>query len=382
VVSIKKKIERVITGDSKNGCDGFVLFLSMVSKIYGGTVKLRRILYKKAFLKSKRLPCPIISIGNITVGGTGKTPMAVYVAQVLKQLGYKVVIISRGYKGKAEKVGGIVSDGRALLMTPEIAGDESYMMASRLKDVPVILGKNRFKAGKLAISEFAPDVIVLDDGFQHLKLQRDLDLVLLDYRKPFGNEHLLPRGVMREPASALFCANAIILTRTDTVDNRETSSLPKKLLSYERNKPVYRTFHHPFVYKIINGEKSILENNIKETPIFSLASLKGRIAFAFSGLADNRNFLRTLKNLKCNVSGYMEFPDHHWYSDRDLKDISAAAKRSMSECLITTEKDFVRIAHKIDWSDDLFVIGIEIDFGADEKRFNSFIKEWMINQLE
>jgi tetraacyldisaccharide 4'-kinase len=187
---------------------------------------------------------------------------------------------------------------------------------------------------------------------------------------------------MREPASALFCANAIILTRTDTVDNRETSSLPKKLLSYERNKPVYRTFHHPFVYKIINGEKSILENNIKETPIFSLASLKGRIAFAFSGLADNRNFLRTLKNLKCNVSGYMEFPDHHWYSDRDLKDISAAAKRSMSECLITTEKDFVRIAHKIDWSDDLFVIGIEIDFGADEKRFNSFIKEWMINQLE
>jgi tetraacyldisaccharide 4'-kinase len=377
VISIKKRIERVITGDSRNGYDWFVLFLSMASKVYGGAVKLRRLFYKKAFLTSKRLPCPVISIGNITVGGTGKTPMTIYVAQVVKNLGYKVAIISRGYKGKAEKVGGIVSDGKVLLMTPEIAGDEPYMMANRLKHVPVIVGKNRFKAGSLAIRKFDPDVIVLDDGFQHLMLQRDLDLVLLDYRKPFGNGNLLPRGVMREPVSALLHADAIILTKSDTKNNKETSSPPKKLHSYERNKPVYRTFHHPFVYKIIHRE-----TNMKDQLRQNSDCIKGRNVFAFSGLADNHSFHRTLKSLKCNVSGFMEFPDHHPYSDRDFKDISAAAKKSMSECLITTEKDYVRIAHKIDWPDDLFVVGIEIDFGTEKKRFNSFIENWIVNRYE
>jgi len=376
-----KKIEAIIYDSGVSPHFSLRSFLSMFSKVYGGSVKLRRNFYKKAVFQSKRLPCPIISIGNITVGGTGKTPMTIYVAQVVKQLGYKVAIISRGYKGKSERVGGIVSDGRVLLMTPEIAGDEPYMMAKRLKDVPVIVGKNRFKAGRLAVRKFNPDVIVLDDGFQHLKLQRDLDLVLLDCRKPFGNGHLLPRGVMREPVSALLCADAIILTKSDTVNNNETSSLPKKLRSYERKKPVYRTFHHPFVYKTVKEEKSLFENSIQGVLRLNLASIRGRTVFAFSGLADNHNFQQTVKSLKCNVSGFMEFSDHHPYSDRDLKDISAAAKRSMSECIVTTEKDYVRIAHKIDWPDDLFVIGIEIDFGADEKRFNSYIKDWIRKTL-
>ena len=357
-------------------------FLSVVSKVYGGAVKLRRIFYKKTILTSKRLPCPIISIGNITVGGTGKTPMTIYVAQALKQLGYNVAVISRGYKGRAEKNGGIVSDGKVLLMTPEIAGDEPYMIAKKLKDVPVIVGKNRFKAGRQAISKFDPDVIVLDDGFQHLTLHRDLDIVLLDYHKPFGNRHLLPRGVMREPISALLSADAIILTKSDTVNNNETSLLIRNLRSFERKKPVYRSFHHPFVYKIINREKKIFEKNMLEAQRQNLDCIKGRTGFAFSGLADNYNFLRTLKSLKCNVSGFMEFPDHHPYSERDLDEILSAAKRSMSKCLITTEKDYVRIAHKIDWSDDLFVIGIEIDFGADKKRFNAYIKDWIENRYE
>ena len=228
MVGIYKKIEKVITSDSRNGYDWLVLFLSMASKVYGGVVKIRRIFYKNGILISKKLSCPIISIGNITVGGTGKTPMTIYVAQVVKNLGYKVAIISRGYKGKAEKIGGIVSDGKGLLMTPENAGDEPYLMANRLKDVQVIVGKNRFDAGRLAIRKFDPDVIVLDDGFQHLMLQRDLDMVLLDYHRPFGNGHLLPRGVMREPVSALLHADAIILTKSDTRNDNETSSNPRQ----------------------------------------------------------------------------------------------------------------------------------------------------------
>jgi tetraacyldisaccharide 4'-kinase len=375
VIFIKKKIEKVITSNSKNGYGWFVHFLSMVSKVYGGAVKLRRNFYKNDVFKSKRLPCSIISIGNITVGGTGKTPMTIYVAKVVKQLGCNVAVISRGYKGKAEKIGGIVSDGKALLMTPEIAGDEPYMMAKRLKDVPVIVGRNRLKAGRLAISKFAPDVIVLDDGFQHLRLQRDLDFVLLDCRKPFGNGHLLPRGVLREPVSALLCADAMIMTRSDMMNNNETLSSLKKLLPNERKVPVYRTFFDSFVYKITREERKIFEKK----PIASLRRnsdcIIGRNVFAFSGLADNHDFQQTVKSLRCNLSGYMEFPDHHWYSDRDLKDISAAAKRSMSECLVTTEKDYVRIAQKIDWPGDLFVVGIEIEFGADVQGFNDFIKD-------
>ena len=382
MVSIKKKIERVITGDSRNGCDWFALFLSMASKVYGGAVKLRRIFYKNGILVSKKLSCPIISIGNITVGGTGKTPMTIYVAQVVKKLGYKVAIISRGYKGKAEKIGGIVSDGKVLLMTPENAGDEPYLMANKLKDVPVIVGKNRFNAGRLAIGKFDPDVIVLDDGFQHLMLQRDLDMVLLDYHKPFGNGHLLPRGVMREPVSALLYADAIILTKSDTMNNNETSTSQKKLRFYERKNPVYRSFHHPFVYKIINTEKKIFEKNIQEALRQNSDCIKGRSVFAFSGLADNHNFLRTLKSFKCNVSGFLEFPDHHPYSEKDLDEILSTARKSMSDCIITTEKDYVRIAHKIDWPGDLFVIGIEIDFGADKKQFNSFIESWINNRYE
>jgi tetraacyldisaccharide 4'-kinase len=239
----------------------------------------------------------------------------------------------------------------------------------------VIVGKNRFNAGRLAIEKFDPDVIVLDDGFQHLKLERDLDLVLLDYRKPFGNGHLLPRGVMREPASALLCANAIILTRSDMVNDNEMSSSLKTLRFYERKKPFYHTFHQPFVYKIINEEKKVFEKNIQKALRQNSDCIKGRTVFAFSGLADNHNFRRTLKNLKCNMSGYMEFPDHHYYSDRDLKDISAAAKRSMSECIITTEKDYVRIADKIAWSMDLYIVSIEIEFGTDVERFDGFIKD-------
>jgi tetraacyldisaccharide 4'-kinase len=365
-----EKFKTIIYDSGRSPLFSLRWILAVISKSYGGAVKLRRTFYEKSVFKSKNLSCPVISIGNISVGGTGKTPMTIYVANAVRDLGYNVAIISRGYKGKAETTGGIVSDGKTLLMAPEIAGDEPYMMGARLNDVPIIVGKNRFKAGSLAVRKFEPDILILDDGFQHLKLQRDLDLVLLDCRKPIGNGHLLPRGIMREPASALFCANAIILTRADTANNRELTLLLQRLRLQERKKPVFRAYHKPIVYKIINRER-----NIKEALKQNLDCIKGRALFAFSGLADNHNFRRTLKSLKCNMAGYLEFSDHHSYSDNDLNDILAAAKKSMSKCLVTTEKDYVRIAHKIAWPIDLYVVGIEIEFGADEERFNGFIRD-------
>ena len=375
MITIKKKIESIITDDNKNGCGWFASFLGSISKVYGGAVKLRRVFYKKAVLKSKKLPCPVVSIGNLTVGGTGKTPMTIYVANVLKTSGYRVAIVSRGYKGKAETVGGIVSDGNTPLMAPEIAGDEPCMMASKLRDVPVIVGKNRFKAGSLAIREFHPDIIVLDDGFQHLKLQRNLDLVLLDFRKPLGNGNLLPRGIMREPVSALSQADALVLTRSSTAKDLKVSPLWASIERVSLEVPVFRAFHVPFVYKVPKENLFSLEVNSRNSLISDPKMIKGRTVFAFSGLANNHDFRQTVESLDCHISGFLEFPDHHPYSDKDFRDILAAFKKSMSDSLITTEKDYVRIAHRINWAQDLFVVGIETDFGADKKRFNTFIKD-------
>src|SRR3989338_4045779 len=182
----------------------YLLYLPLYSSsiLYGICIKLRYFLYHTGIFKTKRLTCKVISIGNITVGGSGKTPMAIYLAKKLKEKGRKVIILSRGYKGKVKGIG-VVSDGGNILLDPEDAGDEPYLMAAKLKNIPVIVGKDRYKAGLYAIEKFNPDVIILDDGFQHIRLARDIDFLLIDLRKGFGNGHLFPLGMLREPLSGL-----------------------------------------------------------------------------------------------------------------------------------------------------------------------------------
>ena len=369
---IRTKIKAVMTENGKDRLFSFRSFLFMVSLAYGGAVKLRETLCKKSILKSKKLPCFIISIGNLTVGGTGKTPMTIHVAKLLKNLGYKVAVISRGYKGSAEKTGGIVSDGRKIFMGPDAAGDEPYMMAVNLKSIPVIVGQNRFKAGIAAIRKFNPDVIVLDDAFQHIKLVRDIDLVLLDYRHPFGNAYLLPRGVLREPISALKRADAFILTRSDASSDEDFSVsgsseeiLKVKLKHFKCNAPIFKTFHIANIFAVVKEKTTTSEYGPK--------FLQKRRVFVFSGLANNRDFRRTIASFKCVMTGFLEFPDHHPYSDKDFENIVQSAKSVGADCLITTEKDYVRIAHRTTWPVDLVVIGLEISFENDDS-FNAFIK--------
>jgi tetraacyldisaccharide 4'-kinase len=294
-------------------------------------------------------------------------------ADLIKDLGYKVVVISRGYKGRSEKPGGIVSDGSTLLMGSKTAGDEPYMMATKLKDVPVIVGKNRWEAGMLAVRQYAPDVLVLDDAFQHLKLKRDLDLVLLDYRCPFGNGQLFPRGIMREPISALWRADALILTRSDAESDLQTLPYYSKVKRYLDGKPMFKAYHIPYIHRVVRGEKSILGGYSERSLTWNSERIKGRNAFVFSGLANNRDFHRILKGLKCNVKSFLEFSDHHFYSDSDLQNITESAKRSRADFLITTEKDFVRFADIEKWPVDLVVVGIEVSLGPDADFFNTFI---------
>lgn len=368
----KKKIEMMMTSEEKNRYLSLGSFLFMISLIYGNVVKIKKAFYEKGFLKPKRLPCSVISIGNLTVGGTGKTPMTAYVAEHVRNLGYKVAVISRGYKGSAEKSGGIVSDGNSILMGPDMAGDEPYMLAKNLKNVPVIVGQNRYRAGKLAIREFNPDVMVMDDAFQHLKLFRDIDLVLLDRQRPFGNAHMLPRGTLREPVSSLSRGHAFIFTRSDI---RSESISLKTIPDYiPAGCPVFHTVHTPYMYKLILAENNTVSESPKTGP-YNFEFLKGSKAIAFSGIAKNKDFKHTVESFQCTIIKFREFPDHHSYSDNDLEEIIQTAKDSDANFIVTTDKDYVRFAKKIAFPVSLVVLGIKISFLGEDNTFTAFIQD-------
>jgi len=373
---IKTKIKTIMTGNRKDRLFSFESFLFMVSLVYGGAVRLREAFYKNSILRPKKLPCFVISIGNLTVGGTGKTPMTIYMAKLIKSLGYKVAIISRGYKGGAEKTGGIVSNGHTIFMEPEKAGDEPFMMAAKLKNIPVVVGQNRYKAGWLAIKEFNPDVIVLDDAFQHLNLKRDIDIVLLDCGRPFGNNYLLPRGILREPISALKRGDAFVLTRSDSVSDYIRQVTVDKIQSLASGRPVFRSFHVPNLYKPVNGRKSMQGIELQS---FAPDLLHERRVVAFSGLAGNNDFRRTVESLKCNLIDFFGFPDHHKYTEMDLQTIIQSSITAQAEFILTTEKDYVRISGKTSCPVELVIVGIDLSLGDDENAFINFIKNRLRN---
>ncbi|NNK86173.1 MAG: tetraacyldisaccharide 4'-kinase [Desulfobacterales bacterium] len=371
---IKRKMLKIMTGERKRPFSFFESLLYFVSIIYYGLAEFKAEVYKRGIIKSKRLPCKVISIGNITAGGTGKTPMTLYVAGLMQRLGYEVVVISRGYKGELEKTGGIISNGKTVLMGPKKAGDEPFMLAGRLKNIPLIVGQNRFEAGMQAVKKFNPDVIVLDDGFQHLKLKRDVDLVLLDSNKPIGNLHLLPRGILREPLSALLRADAFIMTRSDRASDEEAKKSLSGLKEFMHSKPVFKTSHQPYVY-IVKKEKNIPFASIsKKSFLYDFDFLQDSRVLAFAGIARNDDFRHTVENFKCDIADFIGFEDHHQYSDNDLRRMFRLAEKTNVEFLITTEKDYARIANRVAWPIDLVVIGIEISFLSNPEVFADFIK--------
>jgi len=348
--------------------------LYTISILYGTGQKLRQLGYRKKIIAIRKLPCPVICVGNIAVGGTGKTPMTMYVAEKLKQFGYRPAIVSRGYGGRAQNRGGVVSDGRSIYLGPEQAGDEPYMIAGRLKDVPVIVGKDRFAAGMLAVNKFKPDVIVLDDGFQHLRLARDVDLVLLDHRHPFGNMHLLPRGILREPISALARGTACILTRYRTAETGSAGPSLALIKKHAPGIPLFTSTYLPYCFTVKSGAPISIEANTACSPPEAVERLNGGKIFGFSGIARNRDFQDTTSDLGFKAAGFFEFSDHHRYTAHDLNQILAAAERADARCLITTEKDLVRLPPENPLRLDLIVVGVRVSFGDGEQDFITFLK--------
>lgn len=355
----------------------------MASGLYRVGSDLRLRLYRAGFLKSKGLPCFVISIGNIMAGGAGKTPMAIHIAELLTKMGKRPVVISRGYKGSLGTGAKIVGDGDTLFLDARVAGDEPYMMAKR-KTFPVVVGKDRYTAGKLAIAQLNPDVIVLDDAFAHVRLERDLDILLFDHDRPLGNKRMLPAGRLREtPVMSKNRAHAIVLTRCPekkgpgkeegTVDLKQWGGSQreggehKKFYSQYEGVPIFKSCHRPYLLKLLPRKKG---------PSFALPCpdfLKDRSCLLFSGIANNKSFGQAAEELGVNVVDHLEFKDHYRYKRADILWIQKRARKIGADLIATTEKDWVKLGCDIQWETDLAVIGIKIKF-ENAEAFEDFIK--------
>ena len=292
--------------------------------------------------------------------------MTYYIAALSRRLGYKVVVASRGYRGQAERCGGVVSDGATLLMSSENAGDEPFMLASVLTGIPVIVGRDRFRSGILGVARFQPDMIILDDGFQHLRLKRDLDILLLDGCRPFGNGHLLPRGILREPPTAIQRADAVVLTRTDT------GRIPLAGVNrYLGDRPLFCSSHQPVIDSVLPSGRRFSPSDPGK-PVDPGYLNRQRI-FAFSGIARNDDFHRSVGRLGGTIVGHQDFPDHYNYRRRDFSIISRKAVAAGSDCIVTTAKDYVRIGQRVSFPLDLVVVNVAITFG--DNCFDTFLAD-------
>lgn len=328
------------------------------SPAYGLVMRLRAFLYRKnIFLHSRRLPVPVISIGNLTLGGTGKTPMVRYVTRLLSDCGLCPAIVSRGYGGKAAAGVNIVADGAGTLLGPEMAGDEPFMLARALPGVPVLTGPKRARVAEHAIREFGANVIVMDDGFQHLAVSRDLDLVLFSARSLLGNGRVFPGGHLREPFSALGRAGAFVITGVDRDNRAKAEDFQRSLEKVFPEKPVFLGEYLP---------KGILHS--REDKACTLAQAVKIPVFAFAGIANPDSFRQTLRQQDFVVAGFREFKDHHCYTPQDIGALVSAAGACGASALITTEKDFVKL-QPFFGEFPILALTIELRMGQEFDRF-------------
>lgn len=369
MAGLKNKIESLMNTEANSGHRVMAGLLCGASGVYSGAVKLRDLCYRAGIFQIQSLPCRVISVGNIAAGGTGKTPMTIYMAGLVGQMGYRPAVLSRGYKGAAEKDGAVVSDGRSLLVDSRTSGDEPMLMACRLKGVPVLVGGNRYRSGMRAVAEFDPDIIILDDGFQHRKLHRDLDLVLIDAKHGTGNGRVLPRGTLREPVSALGRCDAVVFTRSSQA--LQTPAIP----GIRPDMPVFGADHEPYLAGVYQGndDSALAVSGLSESRDFSFMEQKR--VFGFSGIARNTEFKDMLEARIGKLAGFSGFFDHHFYTEADLGEIVRDFRACGADVLVTTEKDFIRIAGRLPASVTVAVAGVKMSFTEkEEDRFAGFVR--------
>lgn len=368
-MSLKQYLLSVVEGDKDRFRDQIVKYiLGLLAYIYRGAIFLRRKAYDWKLKRQTKLQAGVISVGNITVGGTGKTPVVQKLARELTAAGYQVVVLSRGYKGSFSGEVGVVSNSEEVLMTPEEAGDEAYMLAESLPQVPVVVGSKRSKTGSYACRFFNPEFIILDDGFQHWQVSRDYDVVVVDATNPFSNRRVLPRGKLREPLSSLERSHLFLLTKADQVPKKRLTEIKNQLVRLNPGTEVITTSHAPAYLRKV-GDKSRRE-----------IDLEGERVLAMSGIGAPQTFEQTLEDLGAEVAEKIRFQDHHVYTEQELMEVFTLASEKNVDRVVTTEKDAVsmnqEIITKINRQQiDLEVLGIEIEALDSEPKFAGILSK-------
>ncbi len=350
-------------------------FLLGLSRIYEVGVQVRLFLWRNRIFRDRTLGCQVVSIGNLTVGGTGKTPVVEVFARALQQAGRRVAILSRGYKSTPRPLWQrilakvtfredqippkVVSDGQSLLLDSEQAGDEPYMLASNLKDVVVLVDKDRVKSGRYAISRFGCDTLLLDDGFQYLALKSRLDICLIDRNAPFGNHFMLPRGTLREPITNLKRADYVFITKSS---ERGSKKLRKAIRQFNETAEIIECTHHPlYLQDVFTGEKH------------ELKTLHELEAAAISGIAVPESFEDGLRRLGVNILYAKRYADHHRYTQQEIINMINRSLKRGAKAILTTEKDAVRFP-KIDRRDiPIYYLRVEIRIVAGAKDFDDAV---------
>ncbi len=301
------------------------IVLRLLAVVYYAVSFWRNFLYDNRMLKFRYAPCRVISVGNIIIGGTGKTPVVIMTANLIKKAGLSVAVVSRGYK-RQSKGPLVVSDGSGVLVSYLEAGDEPHIIASSLTDVPVVVGKNRYEAALLAYERFKPDVIVLDDAMQHRKLYRDVDIITMNGDDPIGSEYLLPRGLLRESQYSIMRAKAIVITRFCDEHNRE--KIERVIRYYARNVPIFYSRY---------AATGLREPG--NTVNIGLDAVRGKKVAALSNVANPVSFYHILESHGSDIVCKHAKCDHHRYNAEELEDIEKNSLRAGAEIMVMTAKD-------------------------------------------
>lgn len=327
--------------------------------------------------RQEHVPAVVISLGNITVGGTGKTPMACMLARRLQSQGWRVALLNRGYRSQREDGGAaVMSDGQRVLLSAEEGGDEACLMARSLPGIPVLVGRKRALGGRLAVESFGTQVLILDDGFQHWQLYRDLDIVLVDGTNPFGNGHVLPQGILREPMEQLGRADAFIITKGDQITQDRAEAIAAKLRQYNPAAPVAMAIHKPsscLAFAAWHDGKDHGSGALQPD---------GQSVLAVSALGNPASFERTLADAGFTVAGSLCYEDHHHYSRDDIRHM--AARAAETGCLlVTTEKDAVKLPAPLikEYDLPLYVLSITIEFTAGQDQIDTILQAVLEDKL-